>query len=64
MGVGAGLYMYVVVVQMFTFAISSRDEFLSHQDGVTFNAAKRLVGCENFATIDKIISIYLANYTI
>jgi len=27
MGVGAGLYMYVVVVQKFTFAISS-DEFL------------------------------------
>ena len=28
MGVGAGLSMYVVVVQMFTFAISSPDEFL------------------------------------
>ena len=28
MGVGAGLYMYVVVVQKFTFAISSLDEFL------------------------------------
>jgi len=28
MGVGAGLYMYVVVVQKFTFAISSTDEFL------------------------------------
>ena len=28
MGVGARLYMYVVVVQMFTFAISSPDEFL------------------------------------
>jgi len=28
MGVGAGLYMYVVVVQNFTFAISSPDEFL------------------------------------
>jgi len=27
-GVGAGLYMYVVVVQKFTFAISSPDEFL------------------------------------
>jgi len=26
--VGAGLYMYVVVVQKFTFAISSPDEFL------------------------------------
>jgi len=28
MGVGAGLYTYVVVVQKFTFAISSPDEFL------------------------------------
>jgi len=28
MGVGAGPYMYVVVVQNFTFAISSPDEFL------------------------------------
>jgi len=28
MGVGAGLYMYVVVVQKFTFAISAPDEFL------------------------------------
>ena len=29
MGVGAGLYMYDVVVKKFTFAISSPDEFLS-----------------------------------
>jgi len=28
MGVGAGLYMYDVVVKMFTFTISSTDEFL------------------------------------
>jgi len=28
MGVSAGLYMYDVVVKKFTFAISSRDEFL------------------------------------
>ena len=28
MGVGAGLYMYDVVVKKFTFAISSTDEFL------------------------------------
>jgi len=28
MGIGASLYMYVVVVQKFTFAISSPDEFL------------------------------------
>jgi len=28
MGVGAGLYMYDVVVKTFTYAISSTDEFL------------------------------------
>ena len=28
MGVGAGLYMYDVVVKTFSFAISSTDEFL------------------------------------
>ena len=32
MGVGAGLYMYVVVVQKFTFAISSPDKFMFFQD--------------------------------
>jgi len=32
MGVGAGLYMYVVIVQKFTFAISSPDEFLFFQE--------------------------------
>ena len=37
MGVGAGLYMYVVVVQKFTFAISSPDEFLFY-----FNIEPRL----------------------
>jgi len=31
MGVGAGLYTYVVVVQKFTFAISSPDEFLYYK---------------------------------
>ena len=35
MGVGAGLYMYVVVVQKFTFAISSPDEFLLLQCATT-----------------------------
>ena len=33
MGVGAGLSMYVVVVQKFTFAISSPDEFLFQTSG-------------------------------
>jgi len=32
MGVGTGLYMYDVVVKMFTFAISSTDEFLFYLD--------------------------------
>jgi len=40
MGVGAGLYMYVVVVQKFTFAISSPDEFLlSMQNSLTMTKA-------------------------
>ena len=30
MGIGAGLYMYDVVVKTFTFAISATDEFLSY----------------------------------
>ena len=37
MGVGAGLYMYVVVVQKFTFAISSPDEFLLSWPGIDTN---------------------------
>ena len=36
MGVGAGLYMYIVVVQKFTFAISSPDEFLLFTEKATF----------------------------
>jgi len=34
MGVGAGLYMYDVVVKKFTFAISSPDEFLCVHPGL------------------------------
>jgi len=40
MRVGAGLYMYVVVVQKFTFAISSPDEFLSYF-AFTFSGEKQ-----------------------
>jgi len=40
MGVGAGLYMYDVVVKKFTFAISSPDEFLFTYCGVTPNYPK------------------------
>jgi len=36
MGVGAGLYMYNVVVTKFTFAISSPDEFLLEGGGATY----------------------------
>jgi len=32
MRVGAGIYMYVVVVQKFTFAIPSPDEFLLYNE--------------------------------
>jgi len=34
MGVGAGLYMYDIVVEKFTFAISSPDEFLYAEVGL------------------------------
>jgi len=42
MSLGAGLSMYVVVVQKFTFAISSPDEFLSHGYSATL-AAKLII---------------------
>jgi len=42
MGVGAGLYMYVVVVQKFTFAISSPDEFLSSNLICMYNISVKL----------------------
>jgi len=38
MGVGAGLYMYNVIVEQFTFAISPPDEFLSEWE-LTFTFA-------------------------
>ena len=36
MGVGVCLYMYDIVVQKFTFAISSSDEFLFNQQNKLF----------------------------
>jgi len=42
MGVGAGLYMYDVVVKKFTFAISSPDEFLSMKQIAGYR--KRYIG--------------------
>jgi len=42
MGVGAGLYMYVVVVQKFTFTISSPDEFLFYLLRLRRYKAKRV----------------------
>jgi len=38
MGVGAGLYMYDVVVQKFTFVISSPDEFLYGLAAIRYDA--------------------------
>jgi len=45
MGVGAGLYVYVVVVQKFTFAISSPGEFLFYfpNNASTTNCRNRVV---------------------
>ena len=39
MGVGAGLYMYNVVVKTFTFAISSPDEFIIEYQFVIIHGA-------------------------
>jgi len=50
MGVGAGLYMYVVVVQKFTFAISSPDEFLFSQGTSLVARGLNLVHCLKFIT--------------
>jgi len=44
MDVGAGLYMYDVVVKKFTFAISSPDEFLS-TNVVILSALGKLSNC-------------------
>ena len=45
MGVGAGLYMYDVVVKKFTFAISSPDEFLlEHSGHKTLTTSTPLLG--------------------
>ena len=41
MGEGAGLYLYVVVVQKFTFAISSPDEFLYNFDLLSVTVVNR-----------------------
>ena len=45
MGVGAGLYMYVVVVQKFTFAISSPDEFLYRTADISNAAMFQAILC-------------------
>jgi len=50
MGVGAGLYMYVVVVQKFTFAISSPDEFLFYT--LTFRILRQNVNTVNCKQTD------------
>jgi len=43
MGVGAGVYMYIVVVQKFTFAISSPDELLFLQQSIVQSLSVRLL---------------------
>jgi len=53
MGVGAGLYMYDVVVKKFTFAIASPDEFL-----VTYLLLNALLTAYENANPPCIVSIY------
>ena len=66
MGVGAGLSMYVVVVQKFTFAISSPDEFLLHMTR-EFRRFANTVGrnwhiyvCMDFRTFWPKMGVFLA----
>jgi len=51
MGVGAGLYMYDVVVKTFTFAISSTDEFLSTAGPQLYNSLPEDVQSASSLTI-------------
>jgi len=44
MGVSAGLYMCDIVKKKFTFAISSRDEFLFFKGKTVFNARNNAHG--------------------
>jgi len=70
MGVGAGLSMYVVVVQKFTFAISSPDEFLLVSSlGLLFLfgsvrqiklAIRRLLGARKYTASYCIVSYRIA----
>ena len=55
MGVGAGLYMYVVVVQKFTFAISSPDEFLF--DNSRYNSSFSVVYSKNICVFEQFVSL-------
>jgi len=57
MGVGAGLYMYVVVVQKFTFAISSPDEFLYVGGLQSFRRACK-VHCKRSAGTQTMVTSY------
>ena len=54
MGVGAGLYMYGVVVKKFTFAISSPDEFLFN-----FNTEPRYNLTESFTMLEIVIEFVI-----
>jgi len=45
MGVGAGLYMYNVVVKKFTFAISSPDEFLYFFEYISLKSTDHATLC-------------------
>jgi len=52
MGVGAGLYIYVVVVQKFTFTISSPDEFLLNSGTLGKIMGKALIASSALCTGD------------
>jgi len=61
MGVGAGLYVYDVVVKKFTFAISSPDEFLASIQPFSYNGhgPKIWGGCVPFLGVRGELSPHL-----
>jgi len=64
MGVGAGLYMYDVVVKKVTFAISSPDEFLLHFAFHEHILNNLTVLCTNFFQTKLIIPTLISDHVV
>ena len=62
MGVGAGLSMYVVVVQKFTFVISSSDEFLFIILGLKIGNKKAFFGRGASCCLHEVTSLCIKQF--